>query len=278
MEVQFGMKLTDMSLIFGVVFLCLAVVLDYRVNQINSIAKIQLDYNQRMDNSLEAAMDKLVEVDNGIRVKINKEEAVQNFFHNLSIHFQVTENQVMIHKLKEHVPVIAIILEDGFYLYYNQEVVENGVKKIQKTFTPKLLYEWSANQYQYFFTLSDYIRAHNMETGERYQGRYQDIIIDGKVELLDEVFKDIEEFHRIRRTIIIHILQENIESYLNRYNRIALHYGIEYNFFLPTIEEEDWYRTIDDISMIAFFQGYPYGTNITGIYNYYAIAGARIHK
>lgn len=254
MEVQFGMKLTDMSLIFGVVFLCLAVVLDYRVNQINSIAKIQLDYNQRMDNSLEAAMDKLVEVDNGIRVKINKEEAVQNFFHNLSIHFQVTENQVMIHKLKEHVPVIAIILEDGFYLYYNQEVVENGVKKIQKTFTPKLLYEWSANQYQYFFTLSDYIRAHNMETGERYQGRYQDIIIDGKVELLDEVFKDIEEFHRIRRTIIIHILQENIESYLNRYNRIALHYGIEYNFFLPTIEEEDWYRTIDDISMIAFFQ------------------------
>ena len=47
---------------------------------------------------------------------------------------------------------------------------------------------------------------------------------------------------------------------------------------LPLIEYEEWYRTIQDISMLVLFQGYPYGNSITGTYNRVAIGGARIAK
>ncbi|BCN32385.1 hypothetical protein [Anaeromicropila herbilytica] len=62
------------------------------------------------------------------------------------------------------------------------------------------------------------------------------------------------------------------------HNRIAEHYGITYQFALPYIEKEEWYRTIDDIGLFVVFQGYPYGLNTGDVFNQYSYAGARIRK
>lgn len=271
------MKLTDIGLIFALVFISLAVVFGHRMEQVNQTQRLQLIYNQAVDNSLEAAMDRLVEVDDGLRARVNKEEAVEIFFRNLSIHFQVIENINMNIQLRRHVPAIAVVLEDGFYIYYYKEVYENGTKILKKMFTDKIYYEYQDNEYRYYFTISDYIRMVDLESNEEYEGRYKDII-EGEVGIRSETLKDEEDYHRIRRGVIIGKLQETIEHYINNYNKISNHYGINYQFKLPTIDEEDWYRTIDDISMIAFLQGYPYAGSFLGTYNYYAIAGARIHK
>ena len=71
-----------------------------------------------------------------------------------------------------------------------------------------------------------------------------------------------------------------MEYYINQHNKIARQYGISYKFSLPFISEDDWARTINDISLFSVFQGYPYvSTNPKlGFLNIYAIGGARIVK
>ena len=66
--------------------------------------------------------------------------------------------------------------------------------------------------------------------------------------------------------------------YINLHNNIAGQYGITYQFWLPRIAKTYWYQTIDDISMLVIFQGYPYNAAGLDTYNRYALSGARIKK
>lgn len=274
MEGSLGMKATNMGLLFILVFLCLVVILDSRFNDLASISNLQIQYNHAVDNAIEAAMDRLVEVDNGLEKKLNKEEAVKYFYDSLAINFDVLDKRDLKKQLEGYVPVIAVILDDGFYLYYDKEKVNQEEKTVSKEFSEKIPYQHFEDNITYYFTLTDYIRLIDENGKEFYEGDYHDL---AKL-FPNSIMKNEMEYDRIRRTTIINILTETIGRYINEHNKIAGHYGINYHFALPYIETEDWYRTIDDISMIAFFQGYPYGNKISGTYNRFAFAGARIHK
>ena len=49
---------------------------------------------------------------------------------------------------------------------------------------------------------------------------------------------------------------------------------MSYNFNIPDIGRDQWNNTIDDISVLAFFQGMPMGSD--SYYNNYSLGGARI--
>ncbi len=66
--------------------------------------------------------------------------------------------------------------------------------------------------------------------------------------------------------------------YISKYNNIAYQFGITYQFWLPSIDKADWYRTIDDISIFVIFQNYPYYVGSLDTYNRYSFGGARITK
>lgn len=274
MEVQSEMKASNTGLIFAIIFMLIAVMLDIRFNDLVTVQNRMIQYNCAVDNAVEAAMDQLVEVDHGWKKKINKEEAVQCFYDSLSINFGVYDNNNLKEKLKGYVPVIAIILDDGFYLYYDCEKTINDEKVVVKEFSEKYPYQYFDGNITYYFTLTNYIRLIDETSSEFYEGDYHDL----SVLFEDSFMKDTKEFDRIRRTTIINTLTDTIQFYMNEHNKIAYHYGIQYHFALPNIEMEDWYRTIDDTSILAFFQGYPYGNRRSGTYNRFALAGARSHK
>lgn len=255
-------------------FLCIALILDTKTNDLAAISNEQIQYNHAVDNAVTAAMDRLVEVDNGIERRINKEEAVDCFYDSLAINFNVLDQEHLRNKLKGYVPVVAVILEDGYYIYYDREKFVEGVRTVEKEFSEKITYQYREDDLTLYFTLSDYVRIYDNTRKEVYEGDYHDL---AKLYPLS-IMNDEVEYDRIRRHTIISTLIDTIEFYINQHNKIASHYGIEYHFALPYIEKEDWYRTIDDISMIAFFQGYPYGNALTGTYNRCALAGARLHK
>lgn len=274
MEVPYGMKASNMGLIFAFVFICAAAIIDTKFNTLSAISNLQIQYNHGVDNAIEAAMDRLVEVDDGLEKKINKDEAIKCFYDSLSINFGVMDNRDLKNKLAGYVPVVAVILDDGFYVYHDKEKVVNNEKIVVKEFSKKYPYQYFDQNITYYFTLMDYVRLIDNTSEEFYEGDYHDL-----AKLFPQgIMNDEREYDRIRRTCIINTLTDTIEMYINEHNKIAYHYGIQYHFALPYIEREDWYRTIDDISMIAFFQGYPYGNKILGTYNRFALAGARIRK
>ncbi|HCG4536139.1 TPA: hypothetical protein NJY08_004992, partial [Salmonella enterica subsp. enterica serovar Typhi str. AG3] len=77
------------------------------------------------------------------------------------------------------------------------------------------------------------------------------------------------------RTTIINTLQEQLEWYINEHNVYTKQLDVTYTFTLPLIPQEDWYNTVDDISILAFFQGYPSIFDDV-FYQEYAFVGTRL--
>ena len=71
---------------------------------------------------------------------------------------------------------------------------------------------------------------------------------------------------------------ERLSYYVNRHNAIAAYYGESFTFSLPLSSSSDVARSIEDVSFISFFQGYPYGRGTDDVYSNFEISGARITK
>ena len=86
--------------------------------------------------------------------------------------------------------------------------------------------------------------------------------------------RDASEFHQIRRNVIIELIQDALREEMNEHTTYASIYGVQYNFALPDITDDDWRNSINDISVMSFIQGMPIG--VQQFYNNYALSGSRI--
>lgn len=90
---------------------------------------------------------------------------------------------------------------------------------------------------------------------------------------------DVGPFHEKRRKTIIDIITAAFTEEINvEHNRFADLVGVTYNFYFPTLSEQDWINTIDDISVLAFVQGIPIGNAEGEYYNNFALGGSKIVK
>ena len=85
---------------------------------------------------------------------------------------------------------------------------------------------------------------------------------------------DVSDFHRVRRETIINLIVETLTEKMNNQNRFAEIMGITYEFYLPTISDDEWVNAVDDVSIMAFVQGIPTGHDT--YYNDYALGATRI--
>ena len=255
------MKSVRWGLIFAILFLCVVVVDYQKVMETATIAKLQVDYDRAIDEAVEDAMGGLVEKDDGRKVWINKEEAVRRFLMSLSINMNKVEDK---RQLSYYIPLVSVIEKQKFYIGWDLE----NITWQEYTFS-KQYGEWEV-----FFSLDDFVTIKNNYTGTITEGRYEDV----KQNYNLAFFRERYTFEEERRKVIIELLTKNFNEKLKEQNEIAKKYGIFYEFTLPVIEIENWYRTIDDVGFLAFFQGYPYGTNSTGYYNRMALGGARLHR
>lgn len=263
------MKFTDIGILFSIVFLCFLVVQDSKVRDLAAIQKVQLQYNTAFDGAVQDALYQMVEVDSGRSIVLNKKEVLKKFFHSLWINMGIMEENQKKRKMLLYTPVLSLVEERKFTIFYYDVDKEGNYCYQEKEF----LYRYQEKEMTIYFTLSDYIFLED-KNGTIIEGKYEDI----KNEIEIELFSSQERFEQVRRNTIITLLQDRIQFYLNKHNKIARQYGITYEFALPFIEKEEWYRTIDNISLLAFFQGYPYGNKQTGFYNRVAIGGARVLK
>lgn len=84
------------------------------------------------------------------------------------------------------------------------------------------------------------------------------------------------DFNLIRRETIINLITAVLKEEFNEHNVYADYMGVTYEFNIPDIGRDQWNNTIDDISVLAFMQGMPMGSDM--YYNNYSLGGARIVK
>jgi len=103
-------------------------------------------------------------------------------------------------------------------------------------------------------------------------GAKQDYVYDDDGNTIIEA----SDFNTLRRETIIGLITSVLKEEFNQHNDYADSLGVTYNFNLPEIGRDQWNNTIDDISVLAFFQGMPMGADY--YYNNYSLGGARIVK
>lgn len=244
------------------------------MNHLTAINGKALEYNKALDSSVDDGTMDLVEVDSKRNVVLNKEKAVEQFFVSLYANFGATDDDILQRKLREHIPIILITDQDGFYIYYmdTYEALEDVI--LEGRWSEKYPYIYEEDNFIYKFTFGDSVTMYDKDTNELLTGNYKEL---GQLYTGSVMAKE-DTFDAVRRTAIIHEIERWMNYYINRYNNIAYQFGITYQFWLPTIDKADWYRSIDDISMFVIFQNYPYYTGSLDTYNRYAFGGARISK
>lgn len=290
------MKHTNISIVFVLIMVSVFLVLNQKIDTVAAITKLQMQYNNAIDNAVADALIQIVDQDSLASTSIDFASVTDSFLRYLAWNLGLEAESQKGRTLSNYVPVIAYIVQDGLYLTY-QKVAEgealagnnNGVEKQvgeQSKFwnvgewntsiaiSDRIPFEQRTHAYLIQYTLTDYVRIINVQTNEKTEGYYGDLI-----KLFPEILpRTREDFDKERRLTIINCLTKTMNEYIEKHNKIAKHYGITYQFTLPYIEMEEWYRTVDDISMLVLFQGYPYGNDTLGYYNRMALGGARIRK
>lgn len=258
------MRAARMGLIYSIMLVCFMVSDYQKVRETTAVMKLQCDYNRVLDQAVEDAVTGLVEKDDGRFVWLNKEEAVKRFFISLALNMNKMESYGDRELLYHYVPVVMIIERERCYLGWELKDPKWEEYSFSKAY----------GNIQVNYTLGDYVIIKGLREAGTVEGDYHDIVRNYEISL----WENEEAFHEERKKVIVGILTECFNEKLALHNKVAKKYGINYEFTLPVIDLEEWYRTIDDVGFVALFQGYPYGNAYTGYYNRVALGGARLHK
>lgn len=236
------------------------------------VKNLQMTYNLAVDQAVEAALYDVVEYDGQDKIIANEEEIVCSFFQALYMNLGIKEKPMEQELCKFYIPYILLVEMDGLVPFRKGEARNGEIISFQPQ--EKKLFELKGqNSDTLYVNLTDWVVYRDGLEG-RVEGYYLDVCGD-----LPYYFQwDYEEFCERKRDCIIELIKKLTNECINQQNEIASRYGVHYVFTLPKIKYEDWYRTVQDISMLVLFQGYPFGNGVTGRYNRFAFGGARIRK
>ncbi|MEK4983587.1 hypothetical protein [Bacillus sp. FSL K6-6540] len=205
--------------------------------------------------------------------RVDKDLALDTFFKTLYLNFTSNNDHIGQAALISYVPAIAVLDYDGFFIYANDEYKDTeGMPVYKHSWRAKKPYAFADDAGNVInFTLDNYVIAYEVSTQRWIQGFQRDLIGQTTIPLLD----DPVNFEAKRRSTIVKSVQDDVAYYINKHNEYATRIGVSYTFKLPTIPEEDWVNTLNDVGLIAFIQGIPIGDQY---YNNYAFGGGRLIK
>ncbi len=113
----------------------------------------------------------------------------------------------------------------------------------------------------------------NDETYPEFEGNVTDRILN--ITGSNDPQREDSAFNVHRREVIRLILQDNLNSAITSYSANSEALGTTYNFKMPILEEEEWNRLIENVTMITFMQGLPIGNKY---YNGYSVVSCPKNK
>ncbi|MCR8642098.1 hypothetical protein NV379_05450 [Paenibacillus sp. N1-5-1-14] len=212
--------------------------------------------------------------ESGKRVRTNLQQGMQAFYHTLYTNFDVADDPASQGVLRSFIPVVVVIGYDGYYILSKEEYRNaKGEPEVKEVWSEKKLYAYQDEQGNSLsFTLDDYVTAYDKGKNEWREGYVRDIkSLMPAIALL----QNASTFEQVRRITIVNSIQAELSQYMNHANVVAKRNGAAYTFTLPTISQEEWNNTIDDVGIMAFVQGIPIGKST---YNNYALGGSRVLK
>ncbi len=272
------MKITDLAIVFVLITLPFNLFLDIKTQNVEIASYKKIEINRILDTAVEDGVTNMILGGAGKKVQISKEDAVEGFLNSMYVNFNALEESTAAMKLQGYISCMVVMDYDGYYVISNQEYYNSdGDKEMKLVSKPKQSFSYTYGDNVYIFTLDTNLTILNLTTNEIMTGTRDQLVEKMGASLSPDFLKDEILFDQLRRETIIDNLKTDINYAINKHNDVATQFGISYHFSLPTIPDQDWLKTVDDVGMLVFFQGMPIGVAGERI-NSYALGGARIVK
>lgn len=288
------MRITNFAILFIVIILPFVVINMLNVEaQIDSLF-LESRYNSAIDAASQDAATMLIYnakqgnealYESPKSVRLNKEKAAEAFFQTLYLNFGVADDPYAQGALARYVPALVAIGYDGYFIYSEQEYIDaKGEVLIKHAWSMKKPYSYQdAKGNLLSFTLDDYVTVYEASTKSLKRGYLFEVDPTTGRKYTSSLWSetdvplliDTTNFDSVRRQVIVAHIQDDLEYEINKHNHLVRRYGVAYTFTLPTIDQEEWNNTVDDVGVLAFVQGIPVGNQY---YNNFALGGARIMK
>ena len=257
------MKLSHYIVLFILIFTPLLFVAESRY----SYSKETMELNNKYEASMTTAAHDAIHVlntnvspqlQNGYNSykinPVNPQPAYDTFIQTLALNHGVTD-PITVKQLELYVPVFAVVDYDGLLLnVYKEHTNERGEIIFDRKWLPKIAFAYEDAEGNIInFTIDEDLEVYDVQLKEWYEGTRTELLADSEITI--DLLADVENFDAVRRTTIVNVLQEHIAYYINEHNVYHKYLPTTYKFTMPLIDKEDWYNTVDDISILSFFQG-----------------------
>ncbi|MCM3039225.1 hypothetical protein M3201_05870 [Paenibacillus motobuensis] len=276
------MKITDWAIIFVLIVGPVLWALSLHSMDLQEVNRLQIRYTTSLRTAVQDAgsvlnRNELQQFETGYDsnkyMRADKELALSVLLQSLTINFGIVDDPLAQAAFMKYIPAIVVIDYDGYWIYALDEFSSaNGEPRLEHRWHPKKPYVYTdGNGNSVAFTLDSYIRVISSTTGEEVRGLLEDLAPATAVPLL----QNAEVFDQVRRSTIVHQIEEDLQQVIAVHNEFTARLGFTYTFTLPTIPQEEWNNTLDDVGIIAFLQGIPVGNHY---YNNFALGGGRLRK
>lgn len=268
------MKFTDLSLVFLLFAVTVFTGLDVRIRLIDQTMRITERYDQIIDTAAVDALRNTVEEDNyGRKVFVNKDATMERFLEELYLSFDIYENNVSQEVFREYLPVVLLVEMDGFYVNtYRDADNPVGSKCRERSFGEKQYFRTEEGAWEIYFSFADYISLVNKSSGRILEGTPDAV----SKQLPLNFLQDRKRYEERKKRTVIEAIREQLEQEVNANPKLDKT-DIQYRFSFPYIDYEEWYQSVRDVSLLAFFQGLPMGVG-DKTYNRFVFSGSRLEK
>lgn len=276
------MKLIKAAIWYILIMLPFSWVNHLHIEELKHKQQIDQAYNTVIDSAVDDAMIALNqsgmwanEEASGYETRKNislpLDAAIRVLWDSMAVQLRLIDDTEAVEALKSWIPMMIAIEYDGFRLYHWQEYIDiQSAYHVKHVWEPKQAYSYQDESNRIFwFTLDDYVTVYDPSTQQWVEGYQRDLRWSSSLSLL----QDTELFETVRKQKIIEQIQLSAQHYINDYNDKYARNGWNYQFTLPTITDEEWHNSLQDVGLFVFVQGTPFGTSSQ---NRYAYGAARI--
>lgn len=301
-------------MVFVIVLAAVFLGVGMKVNSLETMDKRAAEFNESIDNAVDDSLRSMLEVTDSFKHTINLEVCSDTFFKALYAGFGTMDSDTGKEQLKMYVPVLLVTDEDGFYIMYHSSSQTGDYTTT--AWTPKIAYCHSGSvsgslngspvqfNYNISYTMSTLIKLSirvvkpdgSFSGGSYYFEGHRESIVEeyqaageaaASLEVLSAFmsaaanssgFLSDSNFEKFRQSVMTYQITKKMNYWVNEHNKLAKSYGISYNFSLPESSMDSVSRAIEDVSLLAIFQGFPYGKGTDDVYSRFALSGSRIYK
>lgn len=261
------MRRGQFVIIFAIIFLGL--IMGVMMKQYRN--RVVIDERARLEDAFLNASDAAAE-ELALGIGTDLESTLMNtsdlFFHSLVANLNLYKNEDLESEINLYVPILAVTMEDGFYLCILERVSEGGNVLLRRRWTECIPYSFEDAEYIYRFNTSGTVTVMQKTGMWQYVLTYDEVSSDPVLSAQfasSAVFTSQDNFDAVMYSSIVSSVEKRVSLALNTQAYIAGDLGLNIAYACPSfldILPKDAAGTF-----FAIYQGLPSREKISYTYN-----------